>query len=144
MTDHGDCSGYKKARLYRIWSNMIQRCRRLDDACYKGITVHTLWRIYTEFKEWAEASGYTDDLTIDRIDPSLGYTPANCRWIPLRNNVARKAKDGRETPSSRFIGVRRNGTTWRAQYKSQYLGNYATEYEAFKAREEAIILGLVD
>ena len=30
---------------------------------------------------WAYANGYSDDLTLDRIDPRGNYEPSNCRWV---------------------------------------------------------------
>jgi len=48
----------------------------------RGIKV--LFKNYNEFKTWALASGYTDDLTIDRINVNDNYHPSNCRWVSIK------------------------------------------------------------
>ena len=87
--------GYSKTRLYRTYHDMIARCHRPTAQRFKyygakGITVCDEWReSYQAFYEWAMQNGYKDDLQIDRIDNTKGYSPANCRWadkITQENN----------------------------------------------------------
>ena len=43
--------------------------------------MHKEWHeSYESFREWSLKNGYSDDLTIDRIDGKQGYYPDNCRW----------------------------------------------------------------
>ena len=48
----------------------------------RGIRCCEEWNSFDEFMKWANESGYTDDLTLERIDINKGYNPDNCSWIP--------------------------------------------------------------
>ncbi|XOS91830.1 hypothetical protein ACLMAB_26130 [Brevibacillus laterosporus] len=50
----------------------------------KGVAVCEEWNDYLVFREWAHANGYTDDLTIDRIDVDGNYCPENCQWVDMK------------------------------------------------------------
>lgn len=74
-----------KTRLYRIWIGMKNRCYNKHHASYqnyggRGITICQEWLDLDAFCEWALNNGYSDDLTIHRIDNDMGYFPDNCVW----------------------------------------------------------------
>ena len=47
----------------------------------RGISVCEEWKeSFEAFEKWALNNGYSDDLTLDRIDIDKNYEPCNCRW----------------------------------------------------------------
>jgi len=124
--------GETKTRLHRIWSNLRFRCN--NPSCYRykdyggrGIKVCQEWSDYETFRDWALNNGYSDELTIDRIDVNGNYEPSNCRWVDSKtqsNNmrVNHKITYNGETHTiaewSRITGI--GWTTIRYRIKSDW------------------------
>ena len=78
--------GEYQSRLHNIWGDMKQRCGNKKNTNYhlygeRGITVCDEWiDDYETFRNWALNNGYSDELTLDRMDNDGMYCPDNCRW----------------------------------------------------------------
>lgn len=80
--------GKSKTPEYKSWTSMHERCKgnipnHATNYKDKGITVCDRWNPEKRgsFENFLEDMGLkTPYSSLDRIDPSLGYTPENCRW----------------------------------------------------------------
>lgn len=121
-------NGIYKCRLYRIWSGIIDRCthRRATLSHHymdSGIHICDEWRHnFMAFYNWALANGYSDNLSIDRIDNNGNYCPENCRWANDRQQANNKSNN---------IIVTNNGVTHTAAEWCRLLG---LNYKTFKSR----------
>lgn len=103
-------TGVRNEPLYHVYHGILQRCYNTNSPSYakygaRGIKVCASWlHSYSTFREWAMTHGYVAGLTIDRIDASGDYDPANCRWISLSENSAR-ANVGRQKNHSKLIDM---------------------------------------
>ena len=110
---HGDAKTGEYHRLYQIWADMKNRCSSSTCSAYsryggRGITVCDEWQEYVNFKEWALAHGYSNDLTIDRIDVNGNYEPSNCRWATYSQQNANMTN----TPRYEFNGETHTLREW--------------------------------
>jgi hypothetical protein len=71
----------------------------------KGIKVCDAWRKFLGF--WTDMSvGYSDDLQIDRIDGTKGYSKENCRWATVKQQQRnRKSNHTIETPKGPMLVI---------------------------------------
>lgn len=109
--------GKRKTKIYRVFSEMKQRCYNKNHKDYKnygarGIIVCSEWLDdFMNFYNWAMDNNYQEGLSIDRIDVNGNYEPDNCRWAD------------RKTQSNN----RRNNTSISYNGKTQTLAQWGEE-----------------
>lgn len=105
-------------RIHRIWQAMKARCLNPNVKGYsnyggRGIRVCDEWKNnFTVFYCWAMANGYTDELTIDRIDNNGNYCPTNCRWTTTKD----QANNRRTCHTVTAFGRTQNIKQWAEEY----------------------------
>lgn len=90
--------GMSNSRLYNIWKVMLKRCNYKNGTNYrnygaKGIRVCEEWYSFEKFRDWAIDNGYSDELTIDRINNGGNYTPENCRWVDMKTQARNTSRN---------------------------------------------------
>lgn len=112
--------GCRTNRLYRIWRGMKARClnKKTPQYCFyggKGISICEEWiHDFSKFQTWALSNGYSDELTIDRINVNGNYEPANCRWATIKEQANNKTNN---------LYITENG-------KTQTLAEWCEEFNA--------------
>lgn len=124
---------------------MKQRCLNIKHAKYldygaRGITVCQDWLIYSQFKEWALTTNYSELLTIDRINNNKGYCPENCRWAAKATQQANRRTV--KTNSTGYRGVEASHNKFYSRIvvngKKTCIGIFTTALAAALARDKYI------
>ena len=114
--------GKRNTRLYGIWKGMNRRCASPREKSYRnyggrGITVCDSWKNnFLAFEEWALENGYSDTLTLDRIDVNGDYCPENCRWLSRKM----QNRNTRKTHYLTYEGVTKPIIDWAEAYHVPY------------------------
>ena len=97
---------------------MKDRCLNRNSDHYsdyggRGITVCREWKNdFMTFKTWALSNGYSDNLTIDRINNNGNYEPNNCRWAD--NDT--QSKNKRNNRYITYQGQRKTMAEWAYEF----------------------------
>lgn len=109
-------------RLYETWRNMRARCGDPNNQRYggRGIKVCDEWRDdFSAFQAWAMENGYSDLLTIERVNIDLGYQPDNCTFVSAaeqagNRSIVSRAPDGELWwHKAKANGITRPAFEWR-------------------------------
>lgn len=88
--------GMSKTRQYQTWINMKARCTRETSSYYqnyggRGISYDPKWEMFEGF--WEDmGDGYTDEMTLERVDVNGNYEKTNCTWIPANQQARNRTK----------------------------------------------------
>lgn len=110
-SDHFNASNKK---LLAVWRGIKHRCFSPKSTSYRryggrGITICEEWlNSYLAFEVWAFENGYSDGLSIDRIDVNGNYSPLNCRWV----DMTVQAKNKRNSVLIAAFGETKNLIDW--------------------------------
>jgi hypothetical protein len=127
MTKHN----LSNSRLYHIRGGMLARCYNKSNKDFhnygaRGISVCEEWKNSFEvFYNWAITNGYSDNLSIDRIDVNGNYEPSNCRWTTNKQQSRNtrknhfytyKGETKTITEWAEIKGIRRDTLTYRIKH----------------------------
>jgi len=129
-------------KIARVYYGIMNRCYNENEPSYcyyggRGITVCPEWKDKPEnFVLWAKMNGYSQDLTIDRINVNGPYSPNNCRW-------ATHVEQANNKRNNRWITV--GGETHTIAQWARILGinvhtleNHVVEYPGYSSAEDYI------
>ena len=150
--------GMRNTRLYCIWSGMKSRCYTKTNPAYnryggRGISMCEEWnRNFMAFYNWAMDNGYTEGLSIDRIDVNGNYEPYNCRWVTAKEQSDNKRCNilitiGNETLNLQQwcdkIGIKRSTVNTRVRMcgwsYERALTTPVREHKKYKERESLCV-----
>ena len=141
--------GFGYTRLYAVWGEIKRRTLNPKHNYYndyggRGITICDEWKNdFMSFHDWAISNGYSDELSIDRIDNDGSYYPENCRWT-TRTIQSRNTRIHKSNKSGyRGVAFRKDNNNFRVTItvnkKRINLGSFKTAIEGAIAYNNYII-----
>ncbi len=106
--------GLSKGRIYSIWCGIRDRCKNPKSGNYenyggRGISICSDWDDdFTSFYSWSMENGYSDRLSIHRINNDGNYSPENCAWV----DWSTQANNTRKTHYLTYLGKTQSISQW--------------------------------
>ena len=97
VSEKNTTHGMTRSKIYGIWKSMKQRVHNPQNQNYKwygekGVLLDKAWETFEGFlADMGET--YFEGASIDRIDPAGNYTLANCQWLTVSENSAKRWSD---------------------------------------------------
>ena len=100
-----------RTKIWHTWNCLIGRCKNISDPSFqyydgRGVKVCDRWGNQTPIKSKGRPHtqgflNFLEDMestwfpgaTIDRIDNDGDYTPENCQWLSLKDNVSKRNRE---------------------------------------------------
>ena len=140
-----------KTKEYVLWCSMLERCYsdilKKKRPTYEGCEVSDKFKNYEYFYEWCHKQvGFSNEgWQLDKdllVKGNKVYSEDSCVFIPKEINILLTKRDA--SRGKYLIGVSWNktGNAFKARVsknkgRSEYLGSFKTELEAFNAYKEA-------
>ena len=140
--------GLNGTRIYNIWVGIKDRTLKPKNKHYhyyggRGIKICEAWLDVRIFYDWAMSNGYSDELTIDRIDNDGDYCPENCRWTTKTIQARNQRIHKNNTSGYKGVSYYKDSNTYCASihlnYKHIHLGYFKTRIEGAIAYNNYII-----
>jgi hypothetical protein len=118
LIDRNTSHMMSNSRIYIIYRGIMGRCYNKSNTAYVnyggiGIIMCDEWiKSFDVFYEWAINNGYSDGMSIERVNVNGNYCPENCTWIPKHEQALNKR-------NSVFItigGIKKNMCVWMRQF----------------------------
>lgn len=126
---HGHSSRAEKTPTYRSWCSMHIRCSHRKE--YSTVDICKSWFDFSNFLK--DMGLRPNNMTLDRINPELGYYKENCRWATQttqsRNKKGLKGVTKRRNKFIARIGMPGNTNV--------FLGSFDNRFDAICARKSA-------
>ena len=106
------------SRIYIVYRGIMGRCYNKSNTGYVnygkiGVIMCDEWiKSFDVFYEWAINNGYSDGMSIERVNVNGNYCPENCTWIPKNEQALNK----RNSVFITIDGIKKNMCVWMKEF----------------------------